>query len=77
MADGDRGVTLALLSEKLDTLLQKVTDLCDDLEKQEERLRKVENEQARMQERIGLVAGALGILQLIGSAIAAAIGSMR
>jgi len=77
MADDERGVTLALLDAKLDTVIEKLAKICEDQDEQEERLRRVEQDQARMQERIGLVAGALAVLQFIGSAIAAWVGAMR
>ena len=73
----DDGVTLALLNAKLDTVIEKVTGLRADQDDTDKRLRCVERDQARLQERVGLVAGALGILQLIMSAIAAAIGASK
>jgi len=73
----DEGVTLALLNAKLDTVIEKVTGLCEDQDQQEERIRALEQDSARFKERLGLVTGALAVLQFIGSAIAAWIGASK
>ena len=46
----------------------------DRAEKREQRLAAIEKKQARYDERLGLVAGALAMLQLVATAVAARLG---
>ena len=73
MADGDRSVTNALLDAKLDTIIDEVREVKAEVRGHEERIRDVEQCQARHNERLGLV----GLLNLIVAGIAAWIGSRR
>jgi len=65
---------LAVLNTKLDTVLERLSELCERQEQYEERLRSVELDSARHTERLSLIAAGLAALQLIGSALAVAIG---
>jgi len=72
-ADGDRSVTTALINSKLDMILGEIREIKDEVRGHEERIRGVEQCQARNSERLGLV----GALNLIVAGIAAWIGSRR
>lgn len=74
---GNRGVTLALISAKLDTVLEKLVEFRREQNEQEERIRSLEQDNARNKERLGLVTGALMVLQVIGSGLAALIGANK
>jgi len=75
--DRPRGVTLALISAKLDTVLEKLAEFKVELNEHQDRIRKLETDSATLKERVGIVAAALAVGQLIGSSIAAYIGAMR
>ena len=66
-----RGVTLALIDAKLDTVIEKVAEVRENQKEYERRIEALEQDNARSKERLGLV----GLLTLISSAIAAWIGS--
>ena len=66
-----RGVTLALIDAKLDTVIEKVAEVRENQKEHEKRIEALEQDNARSKERLGLV----GLLTLISSAIAAWIGS--
>ena len=79
MADDERprGVTLALISAKLDTVLEKLAEFKVEMDEHQERIRELETDAARLKERVGLFAVALVATQLVGSSLAAYIGAMR
>lgn len=67
MADSPRlsGVTLALISAKLDTVLEKLAEFKVELNEHQDRIRKLETDSARLKERLGLLAGVLIAVQLL------------
>lgn len=71
------GITLALISAKLDVVLEKLAEFKIEIDDHQERIRELETDAARLKERVGLFAVALGVGQLAGSALAAYIGAMR
>jgi len=84
MADGptpnNHRVTLAEIKRDLAHLIEEFQEMRDETrtwrKAQEERVRCMENEMARLDERQKATTGILGTATFIGSAIAAAIGSI-
>lgn len=74
MAD-TQTVSLAVLDTKLDAVLSKLVAMCGRQDDCESRLRDVELKAARHTERLGMIAAGLIALQLIGSIVAAVIGT--
>lgn len=70
-SSGTRSVTNALINAKLDTIIDELAEIKDELRGQEGRIRELEQCQARNNERLGLV----GVLNFIAAAVAAWIGS--
>ncbi len=75
--EGSRTITLALIDAKLDTVLERLAEFRQEQNEQEERIRSLEQDNARNKERLGLVAGALAVLQIVGSGIAALVGANK
>ena len=85
--DSDNGrVTLAILSTKLDNLLEKIEEYHRDAEEnaasiridakeREQRIRCLEDKVGRIEERQGIIAAVQGVFTLIASSIAAWFGS--
>lgn len=69
----ERSITNALINSKLDTVLDELREIKADVHGHEERIRTVEQCQARNGERLGLV----GVLNLIVAGLAAYLGSSR
>ena len=63
-----RGVTLALISAKLDVVLEKLAEFKVELSEHQDRIRKLEVDGAKMKERLRLLAGMLIVVQLLVSA---------
>lgn len=85
--DSDNGrVTLAILSTKLDNLLEKIEEYHRDAEEnaasirvdakeREQRIRCLEDKVGRIEERQGIIAAGQGVFTVIASSIAAWFGS--
>jgi len=71
-----RGVTLALISAKLDTVLEKLAEFRVEQAEHDDRIRELETDSARLKERLGLLAGVLIVVQLLVSAASSATATL-
>jgi len=75
--NGNQRVTIAVLGQKIDAVRDDLREYARRQEEHDRRLRAVEQEQARVRERIGLVAGVQAFVSLILSALAAWLGVQK
>lgn len=77
MGDGDNSATLARLDERTANMDAKLDKALEQQEKQDERLRIVEQEQERIKERMRTAHGLQALYTTLGTALAAFLGGQR